>query len=99
MDFKEDNTSIVSFRIPKIHCSSCIWLLEQLYKLNEGISSSKVNFPKKTIRIIFNNELTNLKEIVELLARIGYEAEIRMHEVEKSSSKITLLIESIRVLS
>ncbi len=87
IDFKEDNTSIVSFRIPKIHCSSCIWLLEQLYKLNEGISSSKVNFPKKTIRIIFNNELTNLKEIVELLARIGYEAEIRMHEVEKSSSK------------
>ena len=30
LDFQEANTSIVSLYIPHVHCSSCIWILENL---------------------------------------------------------------------
>ncbi len=44
LDFKEDNLQIITLYIPHIHCSSCIWILENLNKLLEGVLSSQVNF-------------------------------------------------------
>ena len=34
LEFDEQGTQVVSFVIPSIHCSSCIWVLENLYKIN-----------------------------------------------------------------
>ena len=47
-DFKDNKVSVITFYIPHIHCSSCIWVLEHLNKLNTAISTSQVNFPKNT---------------------------------------------------
>ncbi|MDP5106720.1 MAG: heavy metal translocating P-type ATPase metal-binding domain-containing protein, partial [Polaribacter sp.] len=68
LDFNDGNTQIATFYIPHIHCSSCIWVLENLHKLNSKISTSQVDFPKKTVRITFNLEVVSLKEIVLLLS-------------------------------
>ena len=48
IDFREDNVELVELYIPHIHCSSCIWILENLNKLLPAVLSSQVNFPKKT---------------------------------------------------
>ena len=45
LEFQENATHIVSLYIPHIHCSSCIWILENLQKLQPGISTSQVNSP------------------------------------------------------
>ena len=37
LEFDELSTKVVSFVIPTIHCSSCIWVLENLNKLNPAI--------------------------------------------------------------
>ena len=34
VEFNDGETSVVEFFIPSIHCSSCIWVLENLSKLN-----------------------------------------------------------------
>jgi len=73
LEFHENNTHIISLYIPHIHCSSCIWVLENLQKLQDGVNTSQVNFPEKKVRITFNPEKTSLKKIVELLCSIGYE--------------------------
>ena len=73
LEFKEEATQIISLYIPHIHCSSCIWILENLHRLNPAISSSQVNFPEKKVRIIFNSAEATLKQLVLLLSRIGYE--------------------------
>ncbi len=39
LDFQDENISKATFHIPQMHCSSCIWLLENLYKLNTAVSS------------------------------------------------------------
>jgi len=66
LEFREDATAIVSLHIPYIHCSSCIWILENLQRLQKGISTSQVNFPEKKVRITYNAAEVSLKEIVLL---------------------------------
>ena len=61
LEFQERTTHIVSLYIPHIHCSSCIWILENLQKLQSGISASQVNFWRKESRVTFNPEQTSLK--------------------------------------
>ncbi|SEQ04808.1 heavy metal translocating P-type ATPase [Flavobacterium urocaniciphilum] len=82
LEFQENNTHIVSLYIPHIHCSSCIWILENLQKLQKGISTSQVNFTQKKVRITYNSEITSLKEIVYLISSIGYEPYISLENYE-----------------
>ncbi len=88
LDFKEDSTSIVSLFIPHIHCSSCIWILENLQKLKAGIQYSQVNFSEKKVRITFDSSLVSLKELVYLLGSIGYEPYISLDNFETTSKKV-----------
>ncbi len=83
LDFQDENISKVTFHIPQMHCSSCIWLLENLYKLTTAVSSSQVNFLKKELSITFNHNSISLKELVKLLTSIGYEPQILLENIEK----------------
>jgi Cu+-exporting ATPase len=67
-----------------MHCSSCLWLLENLHRLNENIVSSKVNFTRKEGDIIFNHQKVSLRQVVELLTRIGYEPYISFNDINQA---------------
>lgn len=88
LEFQEGNTAIASLNIPHIHCSSCIWILENLNRLQSGISISQVNFPEKRVRITYNSEIVSLKTIVYLLSSIGYEPYISLENYETGKSNI-----------
>ena len=88
LDFNDNDNQIVTLYIPHIHCSSCIWVLENLQKLNNKIFSSQVNFPKKTVRISYKSNITSLKEIVLLLSAIGYEPYISLEDYETGKNKV-----------
>lgn len=88
LEFQEGNTAIVSLSIPHIHCSSCIWILENLNRLQSGISTSQVNFHEKKVRITFNSDTVSLKEIVYLLSSIGYEPYISLENYGSAKAKI-----------
>lgn len=88
LEFQENTTHIVSLYIPHVHCSSCIWILENLQKLQKGISTSQVNFTQKKVRITYNSETTSLKEIVYLLSSIGYEPYISLENYETGKKEI-----------
>lgn len=88
LEFNDTETSVVEFYIPNIHCSSCIWVLENLSKLNKGVTISMVNFPKKLLRITLKNKRTNLKELVELITSIGYEPYISLEDADSKTNKV-----------
>ncbi|WP_456315305.1 heavy metal translocating P-type ATPase [Pseudomonas shirazensis] len=88
LEFQEGNTAIVSLNIPHIHCSSCIWILENLNKLQLGINISQVNFPQKKVRITYNSDLVSLKNIVYMLSSIGYEPYISLDNYETGKSNV-----------
>ncbi len=86
LDFQDETQSHISFYLPQIHCSSCIWLLEKLYKLREGVVRTQVNFLKKELTVVFEHEKLSLRELVELLASIGYEPEINLQDLKQKKS-------------
>lgn len=90
--FTDGNNAIVTLYIPGVHCSSCMWLLEHMYKLHEGITESRLNFSAKEVTIHFKTEKISLRKVVELLTTIGYEPYIslddaggsKLHKVNRS---------------
>lgn len=87
-EFNDGNLQIVNLYIPHIHCSSCIWILENLNKLNPFISNSQVDFPKKTVRVTYNSSKISLKDLVVLLARIGYEPNISLDDFDNKKKGV-----------
>lgn len=87
ISFKDDNHTHISFYIPKIHCSSCIWLLENLHRLNKSITQSTVNFLRKEITIVFKSDSIKLSDVAVLLAHIGYEPLISLNDVDAKTEK------------
>ena len=88
LEFNDGNTQVVNLYIPHIHCSSCIWVLENLHKLQKSIINSQVNFPKKTVRITYNLDEISLQEVVLLLSSIGYEPYISLEDYEVGKKKV-----------
>lgn len=84
--FHDDKQSVVKFYLPGIHCSSCIYLLEHLPKLDPRVLRAEVNFIKKEISISFLNDMT-LKEVAIMLATLGYPPLINLDSVSQSRSK------------
>lgn len=84
IDFSDETTSRVRFYIPAIHCSSCLWLLENLYRLDPGVERSTVNFLEKEVRIVFNHQQTSLQKIASKLHQIGYQPEINLSNLSGS---------------
>ena len=87
LQYRDDKIAKVTFFIPTMHCSSCIWLLENLYKINPNINLAKVNFLKKELHISFNPKETSLRQIVTLLSSLGYEPAISLNDLEKNVKK------------
>lgn len=87
LEFTDGRQSRVNWLIPKMHCSSCIWLLEQLHRLNTAVSTSVVNFPEKKVRITYDSSRLKLSELAALLAKIGYEPYISLNDIEGDEKK------------
>lgn len=86
--YKEKNIAHIKLKLPHIHCSSCIWLLENLHKLQSGIISSRILFMEKEITIVYDSEKTTLKNIVLLLSKIGYTPDLHTSDLKKNDNKI-----------
>ncbi|MFD1551287.1 heavy metal translocating P-type ATPase [Putridiphycobacter roseus] len=87
--FEDGDIIKVKLFLPQIHCSSCLWLLERLDKLNEGVLFSQVHFVKKEATISFNQSKISLRNLVELLASIGYPPSITLEDYDKKKVKKT----------
>lgn len=88
LEFNDNEIQIINLYIPNIHCSSCIWILENLNKLNPSINSSVVNFGKKTIRVTYHSKAFTLKNLVILLSSIGYEPYISLEDYSVGKKQI-----------
>lgn len=87
-DFSEGNTTVVTLKIPVIHCSSCIWLLESLHTLNSAIKYSQVNFTKKTLQISFNHHQLKLSALASMLTNLGYKPVINLETADRKEEHL-----------
>jgi Cu+-exporting ATPase len=87
--FTDNTQTHVTFYLPQMHCSSCLWLLENMHKLNQSIISTKVNFPRKEADIIFDHKKVSLRQVAELLTSIGYEPYISFNDLKEAKPKVS----------
>ena len=80
VQFSSGTQTNVTFKLPQMHCSSCVFLLENLHRIEPGIIKSQTNFQRKEVFIIFDPKLIALRKVVELLAFIGYEPDISLKD-------------------
>lgn len=92
LEYQDAEKARVSFHLPEMHCSSCIWLLEQLYKINPAITISQVDFGEKKITMLYKPQEVSLRQIAELLDKLGYPPDIRTEadqEGNKAANKVS----------
>lgn len=87
LSFSDGETARVTLTLPQIHCSACIWLLENINRLHPGITQSRVNFFKREVSFVFKEQKISLRQLVELLTSIGYEPLLSLQTIEKPSIK------------
>jgi len=85
--FTNGDHTIVTFYIPGVHCTSCMWLLEHLNRVDSGVTESRLNFSTKEVTIHFSRKKTSIRKLTELLATIGYEPYISLDETDKKKAK------------
>ncbi len=78
VQFSDGHQAHVHFFLPQMHCSSCLWLLENIRKIESGILYSRVQFENKKIHIVYNEERIGLRRVVELLTTLGYEPQLEL---------------------
>jgi Cu+-exporting ATPase len=83
LDFDEGGVRKVRLNLPSIHCSSCIWLLENLGRLLPGIAHSQVNFQRKEISILYYKNQVSFKQVAELLHTLGYPPSIQLDALDR----------------
>ncbi|MFN7822274.1 MAG: heavy metal translocating P-type ATPase metal-binding domain-containing protein [Bacteroidota bacterium] len=86
--FQDESQSHVEFYLPQIHCSSCLWLLENLNRLNPAIVSSRVQFEQKKVFIVYDHRQVSLRRLAELLTSVGYEPYFSLHDLQATSAPV-----------
>lgn len=80
--FSNDRQTHITFYLPQVHCSSCLYLLENLHRLLPAVISATVNFTRKEVSIIYDHNKLSLQKLAELLTSIGYEPYISLQNLQ-----------------
>jgi Cu+-exporting ATPase len=88
ISFSNGAQTHVTLYLPQIHCSSCLYLLENLHKLDGNIISSKINFAQKEIAVIFSAK-TSLRRVAELLTSLGYEPYLSLNNIKQTKPRVS----------
>ncbi|UII30439.1 heavy metal translocating P-type ATPase metal-binding domain-containing protein [Fulvivirga ulvae] len=96
LSFQSETYNLIHLSLPDIHCSSCVYVLENLADFHPGVIQSTVNFLKKTAEIRYNPVVVQLPELAGLLSSIGYppqfDADNNEQKRKKNSTALTVKI-------
>jgi Cu+-exporting ATPase len=85
LSFREEGCAKITITIPSIHCSSCVYLLEHLPRINASIKHVLVDFVRREAAITFDDRSLSLRALIELLTKIGYTPDLSSNKSSKSS--------------
>ncbi len=74
-DLGEGVCSVV-FKVQGIHCGACIWLLERIAWVLDGVVKSEPSLLNRDLKICFRPAVTKLSEVAQLIKSFGYYPEI-----------------------
>ena len=97
ISFTDKEHTHIQFSLPQIHCSSCIWILEHLSRINKAVVTSHVDFDKKEMMVVINKKEIKLSEVASLLDYIGYPPSISFENNKKKTINTSNKSEILRI--
>jgi len=79
--FRDEQETHARWYLPQIHCSSCLYLLENLHRLHQGVIASRVDFAAKEVTVLFDHSRISIRQVAELLAAAGYEPYVSLRDL------------------
>jgi Cu+-exporting ATPase len=73
VEFTDGTLTAVRFSVPDLHCASCLWLLERLWRLDSGIVRADADLVRRTVLVWFRPSKISLRGVAEKLVAAGYE--------------------------
>jgi len=70
----DEGFSRVDLIIEGIHCAACIWLNEKVLDETAGIVEVNINFTNNKAKIIWDEDIIQLSQIIDKIRSIGYNA-------------------------
>jgi Cu+-exporting ATPase len=70
----DEDFSEVSLIIEGIHCAACVWLNEKALSNMDGVIATNINYTNNKAKIIWDDDVVKLSEIIEMIRAIGYNA-------------------------
>jgi P-type Cu+ transporter len=86
LEYQDGKLAKTTLKLPTMHCAACIWLLEQLYKIQPGILRSEVDFPRREVSLSFNPSQISLEKVVTLLDTLGYPPSLSLADTESGKA-------------
>lgn len=90
--FQNEQRVHLNLSLPSIHCSSCIYLLENLNKINSKVLRVQVHFARKQASIVIDSKMA-LSELANLLNYIGYPPDFSKNENNSKKHDRTFLFQ------
>lgn len=84
VQFDSAKLTRITARVPAIHCVACVWLLENLSRLNPALLEARVNFLRKEVALAFDPRRLKLSETVGLLASLGYPPDLKFDDLDRA---------------
>jgi len=72
----EENKRELIFKAEDITCSSCAADMEKVLQEKEGIINAAVNFAEETVRVRYNPQKLDRKEVFVAVRKLGYKIRI-----------------------
>ncbi len=89
-----EKTRAVDLFLDGVHCAACVWLVEQLPYVMDGVLEARLDLPRARLTLHFLPEKVRLSEVSRWLARFGYTAHpTRRHGMaERTDAERHLLV-------
>jgi P-type Cu2+ transporter len=68
----EDSKHRINLIVEGIHCGSCVWLIENTLKKQDGVLNARLNMSTRRLVIEWNGEKKQIKKLIDIIEKLGY---------------------------
>lgn len=72
---KKKALETVTLKTPTVQCQMCKDRIERFMMREEGVTKSVVDFKRKTTKVTYWTDRTNIENVKTAIANVGYDAE------------------------
>ena len=67
-----DGIRSIELQLEGVHCAACLWLIERLPSIIDGVMEARLNMQNAIVRIVWNTKHVPLSRIALTLDQLGY---------------------------